>query len=54
MTVELSGEITAIATAALAAFAVVTAVFAFLAYRKQSQEAASSWPKTNARQSNAA
>jgi hypothetical protein len=38
MTVELSGEITAIATAALAAFAVVTAVFAFLAYRKQSQE----------------
>jgi hypothetical protein len=38
MTVELSGEITAIATAALAAFAVVTAVFAFLASRKQSQE----------------
>jgi hypothetical protein len=38
MSVDLSGEITAIATAALAAFAIITAVFAFLAYRKQSQE----------------
>jgi hypothetical protein len=38
MSVDLSGEITAIATTALAAFAVVTAVFALLAYRKQAQE----------------
>jgi hypothetical protein len=38
MSVDLSGEITAIATAALALFAVVTAVFAILAFRKQSQE----------------
>ena len=38
MSSDLSAEITAIATAALAAFAVVTAVFAFLAYRKQTQE----------------
>jgi hypothetical protein len=40
MSADLSGEITAIATAALAAFAVITAAFAFLAYRKQSQEVA--------------
>lgn len=38
MSVDLSGEITAIATAVLAFFAIVTAVFAFLAYRKQSGE----------------
>jgi hypothetical protein len=38
MSSDLSGEITAIATAVLAAFAIITAVFAFLAYRKQSQE----------------
>jgi hypothetical protein len=38
MSVDLSGEITAIATAALAVFAIVTAVFAVLAVRKQSQE----------------
>ena len=38
MSVDLSGEITAIATAALAVFAIVTAVFAVFAFRKQSQE----------------
>jgi hypothetical protein len=38
MSVELSGEITAIATSVLAFFAIVTAAFAFLAFRKQSQE----------------
>jgi hypothetical protein len=38
MSSDLSAEITAIATAALTALAIVTAVFAFLAYRKQSQE----------------
>ena len=38
MSLDLSGEITAIATAVLAAFAIVTAVFAFLAFRKQSRE----------------
>jgi hypothetical protein len=38
MSVDLSGEITAIATAALALFAIVTAAFAILAFRKQSQE----------------
>jgi hypothetical protein len=38
MSADLSGEITAIATAVLAAFAIITDVFAFLAYRKQSQE----------------
>jgi cbb3-type cytochrome oxidase subunit 3 len=38
MSVDLSGEISAIATAALALFAVITAVFAFLAYRKQDKE----------------
>lgn len=36
MSVDLSGEITAIATAVLAVFAVVTALFAFLAWRGQS------------------
>jgi hypothetical protein len=38
VSVDLSGEITAIATAVLAFFAIVTAVFAILAFRKQSQE----------------
>jgi heme exporter protein D len=38
MSSDVSGDITAIATAVLAVFAIVTAVFAFLAYRKQSQE----------------
>jgi hypothetical protein len=38
MPVDLSGEITAIATVVLAAFAIVTAVFAFLGYRKQREE----------------
>jgi hypothetical protein len=38
MSAEVSGEITAIATVVLAFFAIVTGVFAFLAYRKQSQE----------------
>jgi hypothetical protein len=38
MSADLSGEITAIATAVLAVGAIVTAVFAYLAYRKQSQE----------------
>jgi hypothetical protein len=35
---DLSSEITAVATAVLAAFAIVTAVFAMHAFRKQSQE----------------
>jgi hypothetical protein len=38
MSADLSGEITAIATAVPAVGAIVTAVFAYLAYRKQSQE----------------
>ena len=38
MSVDLSGEITAIATAVLAVFAIVTAIFAVRAFRKQSQE----------------
>jgi len=38
MSVDLSGEITATATAVLAVFAIVTAVFAVLAFRKQSKE----------------
>jgi len=38
MSLNLSGEITAIATAVLAVFAIVTAAFAFLAFRKQSRE----------------
>lgn len=38
MSADLSGEITAIATAVLAFFAIVTAVFAYIAFRKQSQE----------------
>jgi len=38
MSVDLSGEITAIATAVLAFFAIVAAVFSFLAYRRQTQE----------------
>ena len=35
---DLPGEITAIATALLAAFAIITATFAILAFRKQSKE----------------
>jgi hypothetical protein len=38
MSMDLSGEITAIATSALAALAIATAVFAFLAFRAQSRE----------------
>jgi hypothetical protein len=38
MSVDLSAEITAIATAALAVFAIVTAFYARQAFRKQSQE----------------
>jgi hypothetical protein len=38
MSVDLSGEITAIATAVLAVFAIVTAIYAVRAFRKQSQE----------------
>jgi hypothetical protein len=38
MSALVATQVTAIATAALALFAVVTAVFAFLAYRKQSAE----------------
>src|ERR1035441_4912554 len=38
MSVNLSGEITAIATAVLAVGAIVTAIFAVRAFRKQSQE----------------
>jgi hypothetical protein len=37
MSVDLSGEVTAIATAVLAFFAIVTAVFAFLACLKEKQ-----------------
>jgi hypothetical protein len=40
MSSDLAGEITALATAVLAVFAIVTAVFALLGYRKQSQEVA--------------
>ena len=35
MSVDLSGEITAIATAVLAVFAIVTAVLAYLAFRSR-------------------
>jgi hypothetical protein len=38
MSVDLSGEITAIATAVLAAFAIITAVVAYMAFRRQTQE----------------
>ena len=38
MSVDLSGEITAIATAVLAVFAIVTALYARQAFRKQSQK----------------
>ena len=38
MSVDLSGEITAIATAGLAVFAIVTAIYAIRAFRKQSKE----------------
>lgn len=38
MSVDLPGEITAIATAALAVFAILTAAFAILAFCKQSKE----------------
>jgi hypothetical protein len=38
MSSDLSGEITALATAVLAFFAIVAAIFAFLAFRKQSRE----------------
>jgi len=38
MSSDLSGEITALATAVLAVFAIVTAVYAVRAFRKQSQE----------------
>ena len=38
MSVDLSGEITAIATAVLAAFAIVTAIYAIRAFRKQTEE----------------
>lgn len=38
MSADLSGEITAIATAVLAVFAIVTAFYARQAFRKQSQE----------------
>ncbi len=38
MSLNLSGEITAIATAVLAVFAIITAVYAVRAFRKQSQE----------------
>lgn len=38
MSADLSGEITAIATAVLAVLAIITAAFAILAFRKQTQE----------------
>src|SRR6266567_3502640 len=40
MSSDLSGEITAIATAVLAAFAIVTAVVAYMAFRRQTEEVA--------------
>jgi len=40
MSSDLSGEITAIATAVLAAFAIITAVVAYMAFRRQTQEVA--------------
>ena len=40
MSVDLSGEITAIATAVLASFAIVTAIVAYMAFRRQTQELA--------------
>jgi hypothetical protein len=38
MSSDLSGEITAIATAVLAAFAIITAALAYMAFRRQTQE----------------
>ena len=38
MSADLSGEITAIATAVLAVFAILTTIYAVRAFRKQSQE----------------
>ena len=38
MPVDLSGEISAVATVALALFAIVTVMLAYLAFRKQSRE----------------
>jgi hypothetical protein len=38
MSLTLSGEITAIATAILAAGAIITAILAYMAFRKQAQE----------------
>jgi hypothetical protein len=38
MPVDLSGELTAIATAVLAVFAILTTIYAVRAFRKQSQE----------------
>jgi hypothetical protein len=38
MSVDLSGEITAIATAVLATFAIITAIVAYMAFRRQTQE----------------
>jgi len=40
MSSDLTGEITAIATAVLAAFAIVTAVVAYIAFRRQTEEVA--------------
>ena len=40
MSSDLSGEITAIATAVLAAFAIITAAVAYMAFRRQAQEVA--------------
>ena len=37
MSVDLSGEITAIATAVLATFAIITAIVAYMAFRRQTQ-----------------
>jgi hypothetical protein len=48
MSVDLSGEITAIATAVRAVLAFATAVFAFLAFRKQSREVGILAGRTNA------
>ena len=40
MSLIFATQLTAVATAALAVFAIITAIFAFLAYRKQSREVA--------------
>jgi hypothetical protein len=47
MSVDLSGEITAIATAVLAAFAIITAVVAYMAFADSPGKSPSSSSNTN-------